>query len=76
MIKEYKRYSYQTVRGMMWLYEYFMKNRLYSDFKFFRVSKIKKFIEIRQFNKSSYESEEFFIYSKFLLEFIEYLNPK
>lgn len=39
MIKEYKRYSYQTVRGMMWLYEYFMKNRLYSDFKFLEYQK-------------------------------------
>ena len=32
---------------MISLYDYFMKNRLYSDFKFYRVSQIKNFIEIR-----------------------------
>mgnify|MGYP002652368825 FL=1 len=27
-------YKYQNVKGMVFLYDYFMKNRLYSDFKF------------------------------------------
>lgn len=70
------RFSFQTVKGMIYLYHYFMKNRLYSDFKFYRVSKIKQFLEIRIFNKDPYESEEYLVYSEFLLNFITYLNPK
>lgn len=70
------RFSFQTVKGMIHLYNFFMENRLYSDFKFYRVSKIKRFLEIRLFNKCSYDSEEFLIYSEFLLDFIQYLNPK
>lgn len=61
---------------MIYLYDYFMKNRLYSDFKFFRVSQIISFINIRQYNKYPYESEEYLIYSEFLLKFIQYMNPK
>lgn len=71
-----KKFTYQTVSGMIFLYDYFMINRLYSDFKFYRVSQIKPFISIRKFNKSPYSSEEFLIYSEFLLNFIQYLNPK
>lgn len=42
-------FKFQTVEYMVPVYDYFMKNRLYSDFKFYRISKIKKFIEIRSF---------------------------
>ena len=52
---------------------YFMKNRLYSDFKFYRVSQIKKkFIEIRN---SEFYSVEIKIYSDFVLNCIQYRNP-
>ena len=60
-------FKYQTVRGMVFLYDYFMKNRLYSDFKFYRVSKIKRFIEIRDYNNEPKNSTEFKIYSDFIL---------
>lgn len=70
------RFSFQTVKGMIHLYNFFMKNRLYSDFKFYRVSKIPSFLLIRKYNKSPYDSEEFLVYSEFLLDFIQYLNPK
>ena len=75
--KEYASISfrYQTVEGMIYLYDYFMKNRLYSDFKFYRVSKIKEFILIRKFNKDPKGSIEFKIYSDFLLDWIKYQNP-
>jgi hypothetical protein len=68
--KEYKSiaFRYQTVKGMMYLYEFFMKNRLYSDFKFYRVTKIKEFILIRNYNKEPKNSIEFKIYSDFLLD--------
>lgn len=68
-------YKYQNVKGMVFLYEYFMKNRLYSDFKFYRISKIKKFIEIRDFKNEPKESLEFKIYSEFILDWIQYKNP-
>ncbi len=75
--KEYKSiaYKYQTVKGMLPLYDYFMYNRLYSDFKFYRVTKIKKFLEIREFKNSDFESTEYKIYSNFVLKWIQYNNP-
>jgi LAGLIDADG endonuclease len=75
--KEYASiaFKYQTVEGMMPLYDYFMKNRLYSDFKFYRVTKIKEFILIRKYNKEPKGSIEFKIYSDFLLDWIQYENP-
>lgn len=69
-------FKYQTVDGMIHLYNYFMINRLYCDIKFYRISKIPKFIEIRKYNKSPYYSNEFLIYSNFLIDFIKYENPK
>lgn len=68
-------FKYQTVKGMMYLYDYFMKNRLYSDFKFYRITKIKEFILIRNYNKEPKDSIEFKIYSDFLLDWIQYRNP-
>jgi len=68
-------FKYQTVNGMIFLYNYFMINRLYSDFKFYRISKIKQFIKIRQYKTYPKNSLEFKIYSHFLLDFIKNLNP-
>jgi hypothetical protein len=69
-------FKYQTVNGMIHLYDFFMINRLYCDLKFYRISKIKRFLEIRHYQKYPYESIEFKLYSEFLLDFIKYLNPK
>jgi hypothetical protein len=68
-------FRYQTVKGMMPLYDYFMKNRLYCDFKFYRVTKIKEFILIRKYHKEPKGSIEFKIYSDFLLDWIQHENP-
>jgi LAGLIDADG endonuclease len=75
--KEYHSigFKYQTVKGMMYLHDFFMKNRLYSDFKFYRVTKIKEFLLIRDYNKEPKGSIEFKIYSDFLLNWIQYKNP-
>ncbi len=75
--KEYKSitFRYQTVKGMIYLYNFFMINRLYSDFKFYRVTKIKEFLKIRKYNKKPQNSKEFKIYSDFLLDWIQYRNP-
>ena len=69
-------FKYQTVGGMVPLKEYFIKNRLYSDMKFFRVMKIKEFLLLRNYGKELYETEEFKVYSKFLLKWVQYNNPK
>lgn len=61
-------FKFQTVKGMAFLYDYFMKNRLYSDFKFYRVSKIKQFITVRDYKNDSKNSIEFKIYSDFILD--------
>jgi hypothetical protein len=68
--KEYSSilFKFQTVTGMVYLYDYFMKNRLYCDFKFYRISKIKRFIQIRSFKNYPKGSLEFKIYSLFLLD--------
>ena len=73
--KKYIAYKFQNVKDMIYIYDYFMKNRLYSDYKFYRVSKIKRFIEIRNYKWSSFDSIEYKIYSDFLLDFIQYQNP-
>ena len=68
-------FKYQTVKGMVFLYDYFMKNRLYCDFKFYRVSKIKQFIIVRDYKNDAKNSVEFKIYSDFILDWIQYKNP-
>jgi hypothetical protein len=68
-------FKYQRVNGMVFLYDYFMKNRLYSDMKFYRISKIKPFLEIRHYQNEPKDSINFKIYSEFVLDFIKYLNP-
>jgi hypothetical protein len=45
-----------------------MKNRLYSDFKFYRISKIKYFLEIRDFKNYPKDTLEFKKYSDFILD--------
>lgn len=80
-IRKHKQYSsitfkYQTVKGMIYLYEYFLLNRLYSDMKFYRITNIIKFMNIRKYNIYPYNSEEYLIYSEFLLNWIQYENPK
>lgn len=60
---------------MVYLHDYFIENRLYSDFKFYRVSQIKKFITIRDFHNEPKDSVEFKIYSDFILDWIQYRNP-
>lgn len=75
--KEFKSiaFKYQTVNSMIHVYEYFMINRLYCDIKFYRISKIKLFLEIRKYNNHSLGSPEFKIYSSFLLDWIKHQNP-
>jgi hypothetical protein len=68
-------FKFQNVNSMLFIYDYFMKNRLYCDMKFYRVSKIKPFIEIRKYNLSPQGSVEHKIYSDFVIDWIKYQNP-
>lgn len=68
-------FRYQNVREMVFLYDYFMMNRLFSDFKFYRVSKIKEFILIRNYKNDPKDSLEFKKYADFVLNWIQYKNP-
>lgn len=61
-------FKYQTVESMVPVYEYFMKNRLYCDFKFYRVSKIKRFMEIRHYKNFPFDSTEYKLYSQTILD--------
>jgi hypothetical protein len=60
-------FKFQNVNNMLFIYDYFMHNRLYSDIKFYRVSKIKPFIEIRGYKTSPKGSIEHKIYSDFMI---------
>ena len=68
-------FKYQNVKDMIFIYDYFMLNRLYSDFKFYRVSKIKYFIEIRELKNNPKDTIEYKIYRDFILDWVQYLNP-
>ena len=68
-------FKFQNVNNMLFIYDYFMHNRLYSDMKFYRVSKIKPFIDIRKYKIYPRHSIEHKIYSDFMLDWIKYNNP-
>ena len=72
--KNYPRilFRFQSVKGMFLLYNYFMKNRLYSDMKFFRVSQIKNFMEIRNYKYADLNSIQYKIYSQFIRHLLYY----
>lgn len=68
-------FKFQNVNSMLFIYDYFMHNRLYSDIKFYRVSKIKPFVEIRGYKTSPKGCIEHKIYSDFMIDWIKYNNP-
>ncbi len=68
-------FKFQNVNSMLFIYDYFMHNRLYSNIKFYRVTQIKGFMEIRKYKSSPLSSLEHNIYSNFVLNWIKYDNP-
>ena len=68
-------FKFQNVNSMLFIYDYFMVNKLYCDMKFYRVTKIKPFIEIRKYKISPKYSVEHKIYSNFVIDWIKYQNP-
>jgi hypothetical protein len=61
-------FKFQNVNNMLFIYDYFMHNRLYCDMKFYRVTKIKPFIEIRKYKLYPKYSIEHKIYSNFIID--------
>lgn len=68
-------FKFQKVDNMLFIYDYFIHNRLYCDMKFYRITKIMPFMEIRKFQKSPKYSLEYKIYSDFIIDWIKYDNP-
>ena len=68
-------FKFQNVNGMLFIYDYFMHNRLYCNLKFYRVTQIKGFIEIRNYKSFPTFSLEHKIYSNFVINWIKYDNP-
>lgn len=68
-------FRFQNVNSMLFIYDYFLHNRLFCDMKFYRVSKIKSFMEIRKFKTSPKHSIEHKIYSDFMIDWLKYNNP-
>nr|YP_052716.2 cox1-i5 protein [Starmerella bacillaris]AAR10346.2 cox1-i5 protein [Starmerella bacillaris] len=67
-------FRYQNVNGMILMYNYCMKNRLFCDFKFYRITKMPYFMQMRKF-KYSKNIKEYLLYKSFTLNFIKYENP-
>ncbi len=68
------RHVYENVGNMQRIYNYFKKNRCYSDFKYYRVMKIKRFLELRPYKSYPKDSVEFKLYNEFLKDFYTHLN--
>jgi hypothetical protein len=68
------RFSYNRVGDMVLLYEYFLKNRLYSNFKFYRVTSIKRFLELRPYKNQPLDSAAYKIYYNFICKVFSHLN--
>jgi hypothetical protein len=61
-------FKFQNVNSMLFIYDYFMHNRLFCDMKFYRVTKIKSFVEIRKYKTFPKGSIEHKIYSDFMID--------
>ena len=70
------RFSFDTVQNMIHLYNFIMAYRLFSDFKFYRISQIPVFLEIRHYKNEPIGSFEHQAFSKWVINFVSYLNPK
>jgi len=74
--KKSLRLIYQSVASMAAVYDYFTRVRLFSDFKYYRVTRIKRFLMVRQYQLYERGTIEHRIYSEFCCDFIMYQNPQ
>lgn len=64
------RFVYQTIDNMMPLYKYAQENRLYSDFKYYRIMQIKRFVELREYKEYPRETPEYELYKNYVKEYV------
>lgn len=69
-------FKWQTVKAMPHVYNYFIAVRLFCDMKFYRITRIKRFLELRSYKNKATISLEFQAYAKLVCDFISYQNPK
>jgi len=69
-------FKYQTVKSMIFVYQYFMINPLYGSMKGYRVNQIKPFLALRHYRTYSWTSLEWRLYKDFVYDFIKHLNPR
>ena len=67
-------FKFQIVNNMLFIYDYFMHNRLDCDMKYNRATKIKPFIKIRKYKTYPKHSIEHEKYSNFIVDLIKYEN--
>ena len=68
------RFVYDNVTHMEPIYRYFKTHRCYSDFKYYRAMKIKRFLELRAYKGYPTDSVEYKLYNALLKDFITHLN--
>jgi cytochrome c oxidase subunit 1 len=68
-------FKFQSISKVILLQDYILKNRLYSDIKFFRLSRIKNFLFIRQYKFWGFDTTQYKLFSNFLLNWIQHKNP-
>ena len=70
------RFSFDTVGNMIHIYRFVQSFRLFSDFKYYRVNQIPTFLQVRQYKKEKKGSFEHRAFSRWVIDFISYQNPK
>jgi cytochrome c oxidase subunit 1 len=70
-------YKFSTLRGLLYLYIYFLQNNIYSEFKFYKISKLKSLIFLDNYKKySKINTVEYKVYSVFLLNWFKFIQKK
>jgi len=69
-----KRFAYQSLENLLPVYNYFKLNRLYNDFKFYRIMQIKRFLDLRIFHNYPTDSPEYYLYYNFAKAWYTHMN--
>lgn len=75
LIDQSINFKYQNINDMFYIYDYFLKCKLYSDFKNYRAKNILLFLDVRELKYFPIHSNEHNIYYNFIINYIKYKNP-
>lgn len=68
-------YKFNTLGSLMYLYDYFLQNNIYSEFKFYKISKLKSLLFLDNYKKNfKINTVEYKIYSMFFLNWFKLLK--